>query len=156
MREENLKETVDIGFSVCLMPGQKRLIRLMPQRMVRVNRLYIEECFGVFLLRVECGKHEVGSAGDFPVSTLFYSVPTSEATVEKMKRLILRLEGKEVDYPDLLEFIEMKGDPNAVLGLPVTWPIVNIGNTLSLEFENRSHDPVRVTGVLRADAVLYS
>jgi hypothetical protein len=151
--ESNRPEIVDMGFSRCLMPGEKRLVRLQPQRRVKVERMFVEQCFGVSLLGVTVGHSPAGSAGDFPVSTLFYSVPTNPTAVAKIGRMIRALEGREVDYPDILEFVELESDPGAALGLPVSWPTVNIGNSISLEFENKSHDPVRITVVLRGRAI---
>jgi len=153
--EESKKISItDIGFSVCLMPHERRLVRLQPELTLRVERLYIERCPGVFLGKVKIGNQEQNLGVDSGVSTLFYSVPSSPETLDAIKILLREWDGIVTDEGMLIETAERAAEETKILGLPVSWDTCPIGNTITLKFENVGADPVRVTGVLRARVVV--
>ncbi len=147
---------VDWGFEVILMPrtrGDARFDALSGP--TKVERLFVQECFGVYICEGKVGRDDVGGWAEHPVSTLFYSVPVDAEALEQMQRLMAAVDGAEPRYVDELVGAA-RSNPEAMLGLPVDFRTAGPGNVIRITFENRGLDPVRVTGVVRAKVGVYT
>lgn len=152
MKKDSVLErrTVDIGLERFVMPRTTLLVSIAPQQLFRTDRLYVEECHGVTLDEVKIGNR---SQHDSPVSTIFYSVPTTPKTIDRMRELIAKSRGVEPDWAALAFAWDDKADENAGLGQPVTWDTAEVGNLISMAFSNKGLDPVRLEIVLRGTSV---
>jgi hypothetical protein len=138
----------DLGFERILAPGSSGSVSISPQCIFRVERVFIRECFGVTLDEVRIGNQ--GQADiNYPVSTLFYSVPSNPKTLDRIQRLLSESAMYEPDIASLQFAWDTKTDPDSILGLPVRWDTASVGNLISLFLTNKSSEPVRVFGVLR-------
>lgn len=142
---------VDVGFERILMPNATRLVSFAPQNLFRVDRMFIERCSGVKLESVKVGNQSqmAFEHGEDGVSTVFYSVPSSPKTIDRMRKLIAEKHGMNPENEELDFAWDEQCDPDAALGLPVKFATAEVGNLITFRFNNKSHDPVRLTVVLR-------
>lgn len=145
----------DIGFERVLMPGDKRIVQVQPQALCRVTHLFIERRENIMLDEVNVGNQKQQAVDWSSVSTLFYSLPSSPKTLDRIRALIREVAGKDPPY-DWTNFAwDEAADPDVIMGLPVTWDTAKVGNVISLCFTNRGAEPARVTGVMRATVAVY-
>ena len=141
----------DMGFSVVVDPGTYDLPLYAPHAF-KGERLYIEEVRGVTLQKVRVGSDD--QLAILSCSTLFYSVPVSSKTIDRIKRMLDSLKGDAPDDTALKYLWDERCEPDAVLGLPIDMQAAPIGNRMLFVFENHGDKPVRVTGVLRGHAAV--
>lgn len=143
---------MDLGFTSELPPSSTHVLPMYAQHVFRGQRLFIEHVRGVTLERVKVGIEDQDSIQS--ASTLFYSVPVSSKTIDRMNRMLETMKG---DAPDdtLLRYLwDEKCEPDAVMGLPVHMDAAHVGGEISFCFQNHNEHAVRVTGVLRGLAVI--